>query len=449
MDSDGSHFIPCIVICVILIALRAFFTCCETACTEIGDGKVKSYENEEGGKGRLYKLLSKPYELMEAFAAHRIFNAAALTVMAEFTLAPLLGAALEGICGKYSSAAAAVIVVICTVIAAGTFGGSVPKRLMGDGDRFAEICAPAVRLLCIVMKPFTAVSSAAAAIAAAVSGKDGEDSGDKVTEEEIRLMVDAGNETGSIESSEREMINNVFEFHELTVSDVMTHRTDIVAVDVNAEVSEAVYAAINSGFSRIPVYSESIDHIEGLIYVKDLLCLIGTQSSGGMTVKSFLRDAEFIPESCMCGDLFKNFTARKVQMAVVVDEYGGTAGLVTMEDLVEAIVGNIQDEYDNETEELTKISDDTYTISGTADAADVMEELGEPLPEDNGYDTMSGFITDLLERIPEDGETPSVDYKNITFTVLLAEDRRIVRIKAVLKNKEKEQKENEDDKEKA
>lgn len=449
MDSDGSHFIPCIVICVILIVLRAFFTCCETACTEISDGKVKSYENEKGGKGLIYRLLSKPHELMEAFSAHRIFNAAALTVVAEFAFAPSLGTALKGVCGIYSGAAAAVIIVLCTVIAAETFGGSVPERLMGDGDRFAEMCAPAVRLLCIVMKPFTAVSSAAAAVAAAVSGKDGDDSGDKVTEEEIRLMVDAGNETGSIESSEREMINNVFEFHELTVSDVMTHRTDIVAVDVSAEVSEAVYAAINSGFSRIPVYSESIDHIEGIIYVKDLLCLIGTQSSEGMTVKSFLRDAEFVPESCMCGDLFKKFTARKVQMAVVVDEYGGTAGLVTMEDLVESIVGNIQDEYDNETEELTKISDDTYTISGTADAADVMEELGDPLPEDSEYDTMSGFITDLLERIPEDGETPSVDYKNITFTVLLAEDRRIVRIKAVLKNKEKEQKENEDDKEKA
>ena len=234
------------------------------------------------------------------------------------------------------------------------------------------------------------------------------------------------------------MINNVFEFHELSVSDVMTHRTDIVAVDIDAEISEAVYTAINSGFSRIPVYRDNIDHIEGVIYVKDLLCLIGTHSSESMTLKSFLRDAAFVPESCMCGELFKRFTAKKLQMAVAVDEYGGTAGLVTMEDLVESIVGNIQDEYDNEAEEITKISDNTYTISGTADAADVMETLGAPLPEDSEYDTMSGFITDLLGRIPEDGETPSVIYKNITFTVLLAEDMRIVRIKAVINKEEKE-----------
>ena len=151
----------------------------------------------------------------------------------------------------------------------------------------------------------------------------------------------------------------------------------------------------------------------------------------------------------MCGDLFKKLTARKLQLAVAVDEYGGTAGLVTMEDLVEAIVGNIHDEYDNEAEELTKISDDTYTLSGTADAADIMEALDCPLPEDSEYDTMSGFITDLLGRIPEDGETPSVDYKNITFTVLLAEDMRIVRIKAVINkdNEEKELEKDEDNKE--
>ncbi len=436
MDSDGSHIIPCIVICVILIALRAFFTCCETACTEIGDGKVKSYENEKGGKGVLFKLLSKPAELMAAFSAHRILNAAALTAAAEFALRSPLGNSINGVFGAYSPAAAEIIIILCTVLAADTFGVSVPKKLMGGADRFAEACAPFVRLMCILMKPVTAVSGAVASAAAAALGKDGASSADAVTEEEILLMVDAGNETGSIESSEREMINNVFEFHELTVSDVMTHRTDMIAVDVSAEVSEVVYAAINSGFSRIPVYSESIDHIEGIIYVKDLLCLIGTESSGQMTVKSFLRDAEFVPESCMCGDLFKKFTAGKLQMAVVVDEYGGTAGLVTMEDLVEAIVGNIQDEYDNEAEELTKISDDTYTISGTADPADIMEALGSHLPEDSGYDTMSGFITDLLEHIPEDGETPSVSYKNITFTVLLTEDRRIVRIKAVIKDKE-------------
>jgi len=220
-----------------------------------------------------------------------------------------------------------------------------------------------------------------------------------------------------------------------------------VAVSADAEISDVVYAAINSGFSRIPVYKESIDHIEGMIYVKDLLCLIGTESSECVSASRFLRDAEFVPESCMCDDLFRMFTEKKQQIAVVVDEYGGTAGIVTMEDLVESIVGSIQDEYDNETEDISKISDDTYTIKGNADPSDIMELLGEPLSEDCPYDTMSGFITDLLGRIPDDDENPSVDYKSITFTVLLTEDMRIVRIKAVIKKEnEKELPENEDNK---
>lgn len=454
MDSDGSHIIIGSAVCVLLIALRAFFTCCETACTEISDGKVKSYEHEKGGKGTLFKLLEKPYRLMSAFSAHRIINAVLLTLALEWTfLEPMASGADKagnGLNDLPTVISAAAVILIAVVIAA-AFGDSLPKRIIrgARADGFAVFCAPAVRAMTAVMRPVTAVAELIAGGICAVFGAGNDAAGEAVTEEEILMMVDAGNETGSIEPSEREMINNVFEFHEMTVSDVMTHRTDIVAADIDAEISEVVYTAINSGFSRIPVYSGSIDHIEGIIYVKDLLCLIGTQSTEGVTVKSFLRDAEFVPESCMCGDLFKKLTARKLQLAVAVDEYGGTAGLVTMEDLVEAIVGNIQDEYDNEAEELTKISDDTYTLSGTADAADIMEALDCPLPEDSEYDTMSGFITDLLGRIPEDGETPSVDYKNITFTVLLAEDMRIVRIKAVINkdNEEKELEKDEDNKE--
>ena len=446
MDSDGSHIIYQIAAIVILIALRAFFTCCETACTEINDSRVKSYENEKGGKGVLYSLMKRPYELIAAFSAHRILNAAMLTLAVNLTFfLPLYNVIDAGGSDNFdllAALASAALLIFITVLMTEALGNSLPKRLMSgkDTDRFAVFCAGSVRIMSVMMLPVTVLAGAVSKGIAALFGAAGDRSGETVTEEEILLMLDAGNETGSIESSERDMINNVFEFHDLTVSDVMTHRTDIVAVDISAEISEVVYAAINSGFSRIPVYSGSIDHIKGMIYVKDLLCLIGTQSAEGVTVESFLREAEFVPESCMCDDLFKILTSKRIQLAVAVDEYGGTAGLVTMEDLVESIVGNIQDEYDNEAEELTQISEDTFILSGTADPFDVMERLGQPLPPDSEYDTMSGFITDLLGDIPGDGETPSIEYKGITFTVLLAEDMRIVRIKAVI-NKENEEKE--------
>ncbi len=456
MDSDGSHITAGCLIIAALIAARVFFTCCETSCTEINDAKVKGFENEKGAKGLLFRLLKNPCQLMHSFAAHRVLNEAAVTVSAVYVfftpLYVMLGARTDTDPHGRDTGLAFVcmaVIVLFSVILLEAFGDSLPKKLMltGDTSAFAVFSAPAAALLNIVIRPITVVSDAISGAAAMLFGRNADIRGESVTEEEILLMVDAGNETGSIESSEREMINNVFEFHELTVSDVMTHRTDIVAISADSEISEAVYTAINSGFSRIPVYRDSIDHIEGLIYVKDLLCLIGTQASEGTSVRTFLRDAEFVPESCMCGELLKKLTEKKLQLAVAVDEYGGTAGLVTMEDLLESIVGNIQDEYDNEAEELTEISENIYTLSGTADPADVMEVLGESLPDGSDYDTMSGFITDLLGRIPDDGETPSVTYKSITFTVLLAEDMRIARIKAVI-NRNETKKDNKDNTEK-
>ncbi|MCI7767602.1 MAG: hemolysin family protein [Oscillospiraceae bacterium] len=444
MGPDGSRFIVsdekrlifAIAVCAVLTGIRLFYGCAEAAADELGEARIKGFEEENGGKQTLFRLFKDQGRFFAVFSVHKLFNSMLIgAIYAYFFVSPLIIGAVGG-----NLPAAWLIIAVSFLLTALILrfaGSDLPRILMRDdtAEKFAVSSAGAVRFLYYLMSPVTELS-------AAVSSLFGRNRGDEdaVTEEEILMMVDAGNETGVIESSEKEMINNVFEFHELTVSDVMTHRTDIVAVSADSPISEVVYTAIKSGFSRIPVYKDSVDHIEGMIYVKDLLCLIGTQSSEGVTVSRFLRDAEFVPESCLCGDLFKMFTEKKQQIAVAVDEYGGTAGLVTMEDLVESIVGSIQDEYDNETEDISKISDDTFIVKGTADPADVLEALDEPLPEDCRYDTMSGFITDLLGRIPEDGETPSVSYKGIDFTVLLTEDMRIVRIKAV-KSKKKNEKE--------
>ncbi|MGN0666080.1 MAG: hemolysin family protein [Huintestinicola sp.] len=451
MDSDGSHILTGSAIIAVLILLRAFYSACEAAVTEISDAKVHSYENESGSKKLLFDLLSSPMRLHTAFSAARITGVILISYLSVYLYHVPLTGFFTGLFGVKLAAEAAsfVTVILAAVLIISILGDNLPKNAAVNllGDSFAVRCAPAVKLLMIFTAPVIALTDGITALLSKLFRISGNESGDSVTEEEIRFMVDAGNETGSIESSEREMINNVFEFHELTVSDVMTHRTDIIAVSTDTEINEVVYTAINSGFSRIPVYEGSIDNIEGILYVKDLLCLIGTQSSEGMTVRSFMRDAEYVPESCMCGDLFKKLTAEKLQLAVAVDEYGGTAGLVTMEDLVEAIVGNIQDEYDHETEDLTQISENTYTVKGTAAPSDVMDKLGLTLPEGSDYDTMSGFLTDLLGKIPEDGETPSCTYRNAVFTVLLAEDMRIERIKVVINQEPNREKESKNDNE--
>jgi putative hemolysin len=263
----------------------------------------------------------------------------------------------------------------------------------------------------------------------------GENYDGDVTEDDILSMVDAGEESGAIEEDSAEMISNVFEFDEMNVADVMTHRVNIVGVEVNTKLDDIIYIALDEGFSRIPVYKGTIDKIIGIIIVKDLLCLIGGDKHLDFNINDFLRDVIFIPESCACRDAFNELTSKKTGMAVVIDEYGGTAGILTLEDLIEAVMGNIQDEYDEEEDEITTIGKEKYEIDGETDPEDVLELFGYELPDDHEYDTIAGFVADLLGYIPEEADLPvTVDYEDIKFIVVEAEDNYITRVKAIKKD---------------
>ena len=258
---------------------------------------------------------------------------------------------------------------------------------------------------------------------------------EKELEKEILMMVDEGNEMGALKEQTHRVINNVFAFADLAAGDVMTHRTDMVAVSENAAISEVVKTAIDTGFSRIPVYQESVDHIIGVICVKDLLCLIGADNEvvDKADIKTFQRDIIYLPKTLSCKEVSRRLSEKKMQMAVIIDEYGGTAGVVTMEDIIESIVGNIQDEYDNEEEDLIENPDGTFIIDGMADVSKILPKLGLELPDDDDFDeirTMSGFIVNLLGHIPEPDETPEVLYEGVLFAGLVIEDMCITKIKA-------------------
>lgn len=257
-----------------------------------------------------------------------------------------------------------------------------------------------------------------------------------ITEDEVLDLVDAlakDEEEGGIEEDSAQMISNVFEFAGLTAADVMTHRTSIVGVDIKKiTLDDLIYLALDLGFSRIPVYEDSVDKIIGIIIVKDLLCLIGKTDLSNFSARDFLRDVSFIPEACSCSDTFKTLTKMKSGMAVVVDEYGGTAGIVTLEDIIEAVMGNIEDEYDDEKAEITQISDGCYDVLGDADPDEVFALFGVTLPNDHEYETIAGFVTDKLGYIPENADIvpPVVEYEGVKLVVTSVEDRNILKIRA-------------------
>ena len=254
-------------------------------------------------------------------------------------------------------------------------------------------------------------------------------------------MVDVGKEKGTIDQSEGEMINNVFEFNDKTVSEIMVPRTKIFALDMNLSISKVI-EEISEDFrySRVPVYDETIDEIKGIVYVKDIL--VSTKNKN-VKIKNLIKEAYYVPETKPVNELFSELRKNRKQIAIVVDEYGGTAGIVTMEDILEEIVGEIYDEYDVVEKSYEKIDENTYMINGSLSISDVEKILEIEIPEGD-YDTISGYLIEELGRIPDEKEKPVIETEKVTYKVEKIKDMRIVKIKAC-KNETVEENENEDE----
>lgn len=434
-----------VFICAVIVFVMGFFTACESALIEMNDSRAKKLTEEHKRGKILKKLLDKPNRLVMSNLVSRsimtIVMSAAATV---YFFAPLRSSLLELFnieadksVPYYAVGLLSFFIIICLLAAAITvFGMILPKRLCTGGkitENFVMKTCMLYRLFLMLFLPLEFLVSAFTSAVLRLFGIKESSGGESVTEEEILMMVDAVNETGGIEETQAEMISNIFEFDDLEVHEIMTHRTEVVGVEINASIREAVKLVIDEGFSRIPVYEENIDNICGVVFAKDLLRVVYEGNADNSFVKEYMREIKYIPESNSCGELFEYFTSQKNQIAVVVDEYGGTAGIVTMEDILESIVGNIQDEYDDEEEEIQEITPNTFDILGKADPKEALELMGAELPKGSDYDTMSGFATDMLGYIPGDGETPTFEWQNIVFTVIRVSDKRIEKIRAAIK----------------
>lgn len=418
--------------------LTAFFYACECAAEEVGDSRLKKLAENDRRAARLQRLLEQGgrFASLNLIARAALVAAQAACAVLWFfrPLKDLFGKLMGDIPFAAGACAMGAILLLLTLWISTVCIG-VPKKLCTTGRLGERSLLASAGIYCgwlCIFRPLELVGTGITKGLLRLFGVKDMNAGEGVTEEEIMMMVDAGGEAGAIEESQAEMISNIFEFDDTEIGEVMTHRTEVAAIEENAPIRQAVELAIESGFSRIPVYRGSIDDIEGVIYAKDLLTLVFHESAEDRTVKDFMREVIFTPESRKCGELFKELTEQKIQMAVAVDEYGGTAGVVTLEDLIETIVGNIEDEYDNDAEEITKISEGVFEIEGNADYEDVMEALGKEPGEDSPFETIGAMVIELLGHIPDDGERPTVQWEDVKFSVIEAEDRKIGRIRAEL-----------------
>ena len=431
-------------VCLLLTVLTGLFTACESAAVEMTEARLRRLLGENNKKARvLTSLLESPGRFVSAGVISRAFMLSCISALSTHLYYPMIKSGLAKLfyidktdkAGYFGIGAAAfALAVSAVVIFVGVFAVTVPKRLCTSGrigERFILALSGAFSVWIALFMPLVWLVELISKGILRLFGVKNSSADETVTEEEILLMVDAVNETGGIEESQAEMISNIFEFDDTEIKDAMTHRTDIVGVEENDDIKQAIRLAIEEGKSRLPVYSENMDNICGVVYVKDLLRLALENDGAFHSAKEFMREIMFVPESNKCGELFEEFTKTKNQIAVVVDEYGGTAGIITMEDLLETIVGNIQDEYDDEEEEIQKHSEDIFDFLGTADFADALEALGKDVPQDTDFDTIAGFVVDLLGHIPVQEENASVRWEDIEFRVLEVKDNMIERVRAI------------------
>ena len=424
-----------VVILVVLILISGVLSASEIALSSSNRNKVKMLA--EDGDKRASRLLAAIEEPHNFFATTQLY----ITFIAFFCGAyaaniftePLVGLlSRTGLPISENVAEPLVFIIITAVLTyvALVFGELVPKRIaMQYAIPFALRTLPVIKALSMIALPVVKLLSASAKLVLKVFRYKEESTDASATKEEIIMMVESSSEQGHIAESEQGMIENIFNIEKLTAGDICTHRLNIEALPIDADFGAVLNMLSGEFFSRVPIYEENLDNIRGILYTKDIVRFLATGGDpSGFDIRALMREAHFVPLSKRADELFQEMRKERNNIEVVVDEYGGTMGIVTMEDMVESIVGSIHDEYDvDELPDIAAIGENEFRIQGTASLEAVQDHFGVPLPIDD-YDTLSGFLVGRLGHILAEDERPEVEFDGLLFKVESLQDKRIATV---------------------
>lgn len=416
-----------------LILTNAFFAASEIAVISLNADKIERRAKEGDKKSvRLLKMVTKPEKFLSTIQIGITFAGFLASAFAAEGFSDRLVGLLEdkiNISGTSYDFFRTVSIVVITVILSFfmlLFGELVPKRMaMKKPEEMARAASGFISLFSALFRPVVWFMSLATNGVLRLFGINPNEKNDVMSEDEIRLMIDIGEEKGTIEAAEREMIDNIFEFNNRSAGDIMIHRTSMVVIWDDDTPEQIHKTIVESGYSRFPVCSEDTDNIIGILRVREYL--LNRLNEKPEPLQKILAPVYFVPETVRADILFRDMQEKKVHLAVVVDEYGGTSGIVTMEDLLEEIVGNIYDESDTSSEpEIIPLSENEWRISGTASIEDIEETLEVDLDEDdNDFGTMGGLVFSCLTHIPENGSHPEVVTHGLKIKVEDISDNRI------------------------
>ena len=421
-----------IIVLVILILINAFFAAAEIAVISLSEAKLRK-QAEDGDKKakKLLKLMQSPDRFLSAIQiAITLAGFLSSAFAADSFADPLTNwiYVTKGFTAIPVGTLNTIMVVLITIVLSYfslVLGELVPKRLgMKKTEKVARATVGLVSAVASVFRPVIWLLSKSTNGVLRLLGIDPKAEEEEVSEDEIRMMVDLGEEQGAIEATEKELIENIFEFNNTTAEDVMIHRTDMVMIWIDDTKEEIIELIRTSGLSRFPVYEEDADDIVGILSTREYL--LNAQLAQPKMLRELLRPAYFVPESVRTDVLFRDMQSKKVHLAIVVDEYGGTSGLVTMEDLLEEIVGNIYDEFDpQEEKDIEKLEDNLWKIAGSCPLEQVAEVLDVAFDEDEEYDTLGGLVYAQISFIPKDGTQIEVDACGLHIKVTEIAERRV------------------------
>lgn len=426
--SPGSNILLEILLILVLILVNAFFAASEMAIVSLNRTKLSVLVEEGNEKAKLIdRILTEPSRFLSTIQ----IGITLAGFFASASAATSISAYLSDFLSKFNipgneQISIIVITILISYITL-VLGELFPKRIaLQKSEELSMAVIKPIIFISKVTKPFVRLLTFSTNLLVKLFGFSLENLEEKMSKEEIRSMIEVGEETGVINEIEKNMIDGIFEFDDTLAKEIMTPRTNVFALDINTPVEKIIDQVLEEQYSRIPVYEEDIDNIIGVLYMKDLFVHI--RNGETINIRSILRPAYFVPETKNIDALFKELQVTNNHMAILIDEYGGFSGIATIEDLIEEVMGNIFDEYDESDDGFKKLDSNTYLVDGLTSIDDVNELLNLNLPSDD-FDTIGGFVVTLLGTIPKEDENTVVEYENLTFKIEKVSEKRIEKLK--------------------
>lgn len=434
MDIGPSNILFQLLLILILVLLNAFFASSEMAIVSLNKSRLTILSEEGNERATLIlKLLNEPSKFLAAIQIGITLAGFLASASAATSLSEPFARVLKDFQVPASEQISLIFVTILLSYFTLVFGELFPKRLaLQNAEKIAMSSIKTIIFLAKIASPFIAILTASTNMLVRLSGINPDTSGEQVSEAEIRMMIGVGEENGIINETEREMLDSIFEFDNTLAKQIMTPRVNVFALDIKTPIDELIDSVLEEQYSRVPIYENDIDNIIGILYMKDLFISLRKGSLNELSIRNLIRAPYFVPETKNIDVLFKELQATKNHMAILIDEYGSFSGIATIEDLIEEVMGNIFDEYDENFDEIKRIDSNTYIVDGLASIDDINDAFHLNI-ETTDFDTIGGFIVSLMGHIPRENEEKSIEYENVIFKVEEVDEKRISKLKITIK----------------